>query len=358
MSDTGRHILILGGGVVGMAATSVLLARSRRVSVTVLERSAIGEGASQYAGAMDIPYFRNRFQRELVTASWAWHETHNAGSNAYRHAVPMVWYSRTNCDLQSSMTTPLAEQPLDDAPAWCVPADTRVQYGPAFVIDSLLWCRSLASEVRKSGRCEVIENAEVASLAPDASGRLRVNCADGRCFVGDHVLLALGPWVLGWNQRLATWASKRQLRTKRVFGLNVEIRNGCGAALGWPDADFYLHPAPTGHSAGAYHLSLRHDEWDVDPDSPHQMVDEVLERCARLLDQLLGSGSWCMTGHRVFVDTYTPDFQAVVEPCTNFGADVTIATATHGSGVRMAPGIAELVADRVLSRLGQDRGNL
>jgi len=74
------------------------------------------------------------------------------------------------------------------------------------------------------------------------------------------------------------------------------------------------------------------------------------------LDQLLGAARWSVVGHRVFADSYTPDFQAFVGHCSVFGEDVTVATGTHGSGVRMAPGIAELVARGVLDRLGEIGG--
>lgn len=83
------------------------------------------------------------------------------------------------------------------------------------------------------------------------------------------------------------------------------------------------------------------------------MVDAVLERAGAFLDRLVGAGSWSITGQRVFADSYTPDFHAVVGSCSTLGQDITLATGTHGSGVRMAPGIAELVARAVLDRLTQ-----
>ena len=67
------HVIIVGGGVIGLTAAVTLLNRSRSLIVTVLERATIGAGASMYAGAVDIPYYRNTFQRELVQSSWAWH---------------------------------------------------------------------------------------------------------------------------------------------------------------------------------------------------------------------------------------------------------------------------------------------
>jgi glycine/D-amino acid oxidase-like deaminating enzyme len=346
-------VVVVGGGVIGLSAAAALLARTPGLSVIVLERTAAGNGASHYAGAMDIPYFRNAFQRELVRASWAWHEARGEVTAEYRRMVPMTWYAESDLDLQSSVTTPLADEPLETPPGWLSPAGTRALHGPSFVIDSSVWCQALAREVVRSGRGEVVEGADVIALEPEPHGRLRVRCADGRSHTADHVVLALGPWLPGWDQRTRAWASSIGLRTKRVFGLNVKVAaDGPGAAFGWPAADIYFHPALD----GTYRLSLRYDEWDVDPDVEHRMVDVVLERAGAFLDQLLGTGRWSVVGHRVFADSYTPDFQAFVGHCGVFGEDVTIATGTHGSGVRMAPGIAELVARGVVDRLAEIGG--
>jgi glycine/D-amino acid oxidase-like deaminating enzyme len=54
----------------------------------------------------------------------------------------------------------------------------------------------------------------------------------------------------------------------------------------------------------------------------------------------------------VLADTYTPDFTPVVERCPALGSNVTVVTGTHGSGVRLAPGLAGLAAGEVLAGLG------
>lgn len=361
-NELGHRVVVVGGGVIGLAAAAALLARAPRVSVTVLERAAAGEGASGYAGAMDIPYFRNAFQRDLVRASWAWHEARGDGATEYRRMVPMTWFAESDLELQSSIMAPLSSASLGAPPGWLAPAGTCSFYSPSFVIDPGAWCRALVRELVQSGRAEVIEQAEVIALETGPRGPVRVNCTVGRSHIADHVVLALGPWLPGWNERTRAWASSIGLRTKRVFGLNVELSSAIdpGGAVGWPAADIYFHPAPasfhpapTSSSGRAYRLSLRHDEWDVDPDAEHPMADAVLERGGAFLDRLLGAGGWSVVGQRVFADSYTPDFQAVVGSCSTLGRDITIATGSHGSGVRMAPGIAELIARAVLDRLTQ-----
>jgi glycine/D-amino acid oxidase-like deaminating enzyme len=334
MDDAG-HVLIVGGGVIGLTTAATLLACAPHLSVTVLERATAGAGTSAHAGALDIPYYRTAFQRELVEASWAWHEARAAEASAYRRAVAMIWHREPTIDLGAHLV------PL-------VARDT------CFVIDPGAWCRALAREIVRSGRGIVVERTEVIALEPGQHGPLRATCSDGRSYTADHAVLALGPWLARWSAT-RRWAASSGLRTKRVYGLNLAIDASADprGAAGWPGQDIYLHPAPAGDE---YRLSLRHDEWDVDPDGDHRMAGEVLTRAHAFLDDVLGPGRWRITGHRVFADSYTPGFEAVVAPCSPLGDAVTVATGTHGSGIRMAPGIAERVARAVLDRMTRSAG--
>lgn len=356
-SDPRHHVLVVGGGVVGLTAAAALLSRAPHLSVTVLEKGRAGSGASQYAGALDLPYFRDAAQRALIEASWAWHDARGPRTAEYRHPVPMTWYAEPHVDLRAQLITPLSDGEPRRSPAWRPPEGVRELRGEAFVIDPRAWCRDLAREVIRSGRGELVERAEALAIEPGLHGEMRVRCADGRTYAAAHVVLALGPWLPGWDGRTQAWAQRLGLRTKRVFGLNVVVDPRVSAfppsAVGWPGADLYFHPAPAGDG---YRLSLRHDEWDVDPDAAHQMVDAVLDRAGRFLDDLIGAGRWSVTGHRVFVDSYTPQMYPVVAPCGSLGGRVTAATGTHGSGVRLAPGIAERVARAVLASLDQTGG--
>lgn len=338
-NDSNRRIVIVGGGVVGLATAVAILRLAPDLEVSVLERNRIGGGASAWAGALDIPLFGSAFERGLVEASWAWHEARRGHSAIYRRPVTMTWCAESERDLAAQNIRPLEP---DGMPSWNSPEGTRLLRGPSFVIDPQAWCQALAREIAQSGRGEVVENAAIVALEPQRGGRTRAVCADGRRWIGARVAMAIGPWLPGWNARARDWAASLGLRTKRVYGLNIAIAEANDlAAIGWPSADIFLHPAWDGKG---YRLSLRHDEWDVDPDCEHRMVEEVLDEAGRFLDRLLGPGRWSVTGHRVFVDSFTPQRQVVVARDGTLGAGIAIVTGTHGSGVRLAPGLAERVA--------------
>jgi glycine/D-amino acid oxidase-like deaminating enzyme len=347
--DPDCRVIVIGGGVIGLTAAVALLEAAPDVSVRVLERAEVGDGASRYAGALDIPYFWSPLHRRLVEVSWAWHDAHPAEAAAYRRPVPMAWFAEPDDDLPSRVATPLSIG-MPGAPSdWRGPDGTRRLDGPSFVIDSAGWCRALARDLAWSGRGEVVEHEAVIALE-EGPATTTVFCADGTAHEAAHVVMALGAWLPSWNERARAWAAARGLRTKRVFGFDIEITPPVSRplAVGWPSADIYFHPAPASHG---YRLSLRHDEWDAHPDEPAAMPRIALERAGWFLDDLVGAGRWSITGHRIFVDNYTPELAPVVTRCADLGARVTVATGTHGSGVRLAPGIGDLVARTVIAEL-------
>jgi glycine/D-amino acid oxidase-like deaminating enzyme len=340
MRDDRHRVIVVGGGVVGLAAAAELLRRSPEVSVTVLERAGVGGGASAYAGTIDIPYCNTGRHRALVEASWAWHGGDaTAKSTEYRRPIPITWYAEPGAaaaKLQESVLPPLSPHHSEED-GWPAPEGVEEYRGQAFVMDCPAWCRALVHEIESSGRGRVIEHAAVTSIEE-----------------AEHAVVCLGPWLPGWSGPAAEWARARGLRTKRVAGLNIAVRSGRRPqqAVAWPSRDMHFHPAFEDDGRGDYRMSFRHPVWDVDPDRPATLDGADLGPVHAFLDGLLGAGGWSVSGHRVLADTYTPDFTPVVDRCPALGRNVTVVTGTHGSGVRLAPGLAELAAGRVLDGLG------
>ncbi|HEX2207991.1 MAG TPA: FAD-dependent oxidoreductase [Longimicrobium sp.] len=352
MRGDSRRVVIAGGGVIGLAAAVALLRRSGDVTVTVLERGRVGGGATARAGALDVPWCRHAPHRPLVEASWAWHAAEGDRAAAYRRPVPMTWYAGPGEEdgLRDAVAEPLSPEP--PANGWAPDGVERFG-GRAFVIDCAAWCRALVGEIGDSGRGRVVEHAAVAAIE-DRGGVATVRCEDGRAYHAGHVVLALGPWLPGWSAGTRSWAEARGLRTKRVFGLDVRAAARLPHVTGWLSKDIFFHPT---FRDGDYRLSFRRDVWDVDPDHPATCEGLELDAERRLLDGLLGPGAWSFERERVFADSYSPEFVPVVEGCRALGPRVTIATGTHGSGVRLAPGIADLVATRSLASLGIPEGS-
>ncbi|MEO7084785.1 MAG: FAD-dependent oxidoreductase [Gemmatimonadaceae bacterium] len=344
-----REIVIVGGGVIGLTTAATLLQRSPDISVTVLERDAVGLGATGFAGAVDIPFYKNETHRRMIEVSWAWHAARQARAAAYRLPVPTTWFAEPGEIADSLKGCVLDSLALDAAPSdWAPPGAERFR-GKGFVVDCAAWCQDLVREISESGRGSVLENTEVADI-DDVGSTTIVRCVDGREYSGEHVVVALGPWFPAWNELTASWSRARGLKTKRVFGLNIAAEQGPRGIYGWLAGDMFFHPTVR---AGDFRMSFRRDTWDVHPDNrtDAKIGDLRLDAEMRFLDGLLGAGNWAVSGERVHVDSYTPEFTPIIDSCEALGRNVTVATGTHGSGIRLAPGIADIVATRLLVSL-------
>jgi|HubBroStandDraft_3_1064219.scaffolds.fasta_scaffold03764_4 hypothetical protein len=350
--ERGPRLVVAGGGVIGLATAVAILRSSPEASVTVLEKASVGGGASAHAGTLDIPYCNSARHRPLVEASWAWHEARAAAGAAYRRAVPIRWYAEPGdamSQLACHVLPPLVPRAPESPPDWQAPEGVEEHEGRAFVVDCPAWCRALVREIVRSGRGQVVEHTAVAAL--DEAGRGQVRCAGGVVHQADHVVACLGPWLPSWSPAAASWAAARGLRTKRVAGLNIELRSArrLQCAVAWPRWDLHFHPA---FDRGSYRMSFPDPDWDVDPDRPGTLAATDLGQVSAFLDRLLGAGCWSVAGHRILADTYGPELTPIVERCPALGEQVTVVTGTHGSGVRLAPGIAAAAAHAALAGIG------
>ena len=342
MSTLERHIVVIGGGVIGLTTAIRLLECSPHARVTVLEQNAVGSGASRYAGAIDIPYFQSQFHRQLVSFSWKWYAGF-APAAAHRLPVPIQWFLSSPAD-EDELRLKLNQHAAPVGAAgqgWTAPPAIHAIEGEAFVLRPEPWCQVLKQQLDTSGRATVLEQHAVTNLALRNGKVEAVTAAATIC--ADHAIVCMGPWLPAWIAPVTLWAQQQKVRIKKVFGLQVEISSSARrwCAIGWVDAGIFF--LPYGRT-GNYFMSVRHEEWDVTPDQPGTMVPEVAMRAATFLDQIVGPGEWRIIAPSVFMDTYNTAFQPVVEQLGEMDNRVTVITGTHGSGVRLAPGLADLAA--------------
>ncbi|GGS91949.1 NAD(P)/FAD-dependent oxidoreductase [Streptomyces cinerochromogenes] len=383
-----QDVLVVGGGVVGLTLAEVLTRHDPALRVTVLEQHGWGSGATGYAGAVDIPYAHTPFHRELVEAGRQWWKEFQAGAPAPgpRTPLPFAWLVRSReaaAHLEETLVTPARPVAGPAGGAWRLPAGATALAGEAHVIDPGLLTAALVERLAARSSVRLAEGRRVTDLAPAADGGVRAVTADGEEWRAEQCVLALGPWLpgspllsapgsprgseqgaepgsaavpgsasvrgsgsgSGSGSAGAPAAPNAGVRTKRVYGLRVALSGPAAVRYGVGSAEdgIFLFPV----SGGAYAMSVKHDVWDVPPEEQPLPAD-VLARAAAFLDAVVGPGAWEVTRGRVFADTYTPD--ATPRLLRLSPADAVFAvTGLHGSGVRLAAGMATHAAQAVLT---------
>lgn len=341
MITQAQYVVVVGGGVIGLTVAYRLLQCDPCVRVLVLEQESVGSGATRYAGAIDIPYHQTAFHQQLVNFSWNWYAA-SASSHKYRLAVPISWYvsfGEDEVDLRKKLSGSVSPRLQPQGP-WNDPADQRILDGNAFVIHPQPWCEELVRKIRESGRGQVIEKTSVTGIEPNGSHVYVATTNDSKV-VASHVIACIGPWLPHWIEPFAGFASAYTVRNKRVFALRIDMdaRKHAWRGIGWPEKGIFLFPYGR---TGRYAMSIKHDEWDVRPEQPGPLPIEVENRAKTFLDNLAGPRSWRITEECVFMDTYSSSFTPVVERLPEMENRVTVVTGTHGSGIRLAPGLADV----------------
>jgi len=338
---------VVGGGIVGVLAAREIAARNPGADVVLLDKDAVGSGASRRSAGLHFPRGASAVVRRMSAQSQYFYE----GLARRRpelpiHPVPMLVLSRAGT--QELTTTYLHLEPAGpDAlpgppcPRLTLPPDGRVwSCAHAHRADVGDLTRALAAEL--SPRVRLREGVRVVSLDSGPRG-VRLGLGSGAELTADRVLLCPGPWVHepAWRSLTASAG----LAVKKVVALHLDVRPEPGApAVVFHDDDAFLLPLPD-----RWLFSYTSTRWGVDPDGaavgldPHD-VAEALSCLRRWAPDLAGVPFSCrVLSGRVFSDAYSADRIPLVRTLDDHGR-VVFAGAANGSGYRLAPAIADQAA--------------
>ncbi|MDT5043238.1 MAG: hypothetical protein QOE51_4223 [Actinoplanes sp.] len=337
-------VAVIGAGIVGCLAARTISACAPEFSVVVLDRDAVGSGASRRSAGLHLPRGATARVRRMARSSQYYYER-------LAEAVPALPIHPVRMSvLASTASAPrLRETYLDSArltPAADVPGgDVQVPDGMACwsgggsqYADVGALTEALARELRR--HVDIREGVAVAAVDA-ADDHVVLRLSTGEALTARRVVLAPGPWHAGpaWRDLVAPLGA----RVKRVVALHIERPpTADDPVVVFDDEDAFLLPlADRGHWLYSYTCT----DWDVDPDAPAyglspadvERARECLSRYApKLLDQ-------CTSG-RVFCDAYSRTGEPQVQALGDAGR-VVFAGAANGSGYRLAPAIASQAAD-------------
>jgi glycine/D-amino acid oxidase-like deaminating enzyme len=302
-------IAVVGGGILGCLIAREISARSPEATVLLVERDAVGSGASRRSAGLSIPSGRTERIRQMAAFSGDYY----ARLAQSRPELPIYPVAMT----VSAHKSGAGEQNVEG----CHYAD----------VDALV--RALIRDLRP--RVRVREGVQVTGIESD-SGGVDLDLGTGERLRADHAVLAPGPWIHApaWRHHVEPLG----LRVKKVAALHAEQRPAEGDRVRYfADDDAFLLPlAHRGH----WLFSFTCQEWDVDPDALHEGLSRsVLHEARTLLRRHAPALAEHAMSGRVFCDAYSPDREPRVQALDAAGR-IVFAGAACGSGYRLAPAIA------------------
>lgn len=339
-------LAIVGGGVIGALLAHEALAAFPDLSIAVLERGLLGQGASSRSAGVHFPRGATARVRSMTEHSQRVWERLGAELDLPIRELGATVVSTADPGTLATTYPRLGAEtaPADPGRGWAAPPGARAWELPGCHYADVqgVTGRVLA---RLRGRLTVLEGTEVTALSAEA-GVHRLTLGHGRELRARRVVLAPGPWIAhpAWAELLAPL----DLRVKKIVATHVEAAPAPDDPLTvFHDEDAFLLPL---HGRGHYLFSYTCDRWDVAPDDAELVLersdlDDAQAQLGRFAPELVAR---CTSG-RVFCDAYSPRREPVV---AELAPGLVFAGAAGGSGYRLAPAIAaEAVAALDLAAL-------
>lgn len=340
-------LAIIGAGIIG--ATTAYLAHVRKPEwhVVLLDRSFIGDGATRYSAALDLPFARTTRQRGMVTRSVSFYrDLKMQYPELPIREMAFVLVAPAKDISNSAAAFVDAGLHLASAREWhqirlkypdlTLPQEYLAMLGNnARHSSSTQLTSALVNKACNDGNVECWEGVEVRQVEDIECDQVLLT-RDGRKITAKRVVIATGPWLTSGPG--GTFSQAAGIRTKKVAALHIDCCPPPDApVLYFAAEDAFLLPLP---EQKKLLLSFTAQEWDCPAEisrlricrDDRTLALSILNRyCPALIEHC--------SGGRVFCDAYSQDrVPFVARVPTSHG--VVVAGACSGSGVRLAPAIA------------------
>ncbi|MGL4310103.1 MAG: NAD(P)/FAD-dependent oxidoreductase [Paracoccaceae bacterium] len=337
-----QEIVIVGGGIIGMTIAH-RLADGGEGHVTVVDRDLAGLGASARSAGLHFPVGRSTRVREMTRFSQA-HYQARMGAIARMRPLPMrVHMCGGAADRIGPWFIPEAALTRRGNTGGLVIADhglTSWDAQGAHHADVGAYVTHLAETAPP--QIARVEGSPVVAIS-ETDSAVDVQLADGRLLRADRLILAPGPWFGAAAFQPLT--RNLGLRVKRIVAFHIDMPpQETDAAEYFIEDDAFLLPLVW---ARRWLFSYTCDEWDMVPETAGPGVQAHHRTAAAdILRRYIPDWAERLTGGRVFCDAYSADRIPVIRTVGNSGR-IVFAGGANGAGYRLAPAIAEAVAEQI-----------
>lgn len=339
-------LAIVGGGVIGCFSAYQAVRSNPQWHVVLVERSAIGAGATGWSAGVSFPLAATPGHRELVRASAAGYAAlRGTAADRFIRPVRMIYVVRRD------RAEALADRLVDATPRPVTGGEhgavARMLPGLRLAGDECLLthdghgfvvaARPLAEALlAATGRAVRVERGRAVTAVERHGDGYRLLTGDGG-WSARRVVLACGPWETPAVHPVPL-PEPPGARRKRIAALHVRLPVlEVDPVVYFVDDDLFVLPLAAGEAL----VSFYRDEWDTDPDTVDGRPDDAdLRAGTEALRRRSVPAAAAVTGGRAFCDLYTEHRLPVVrhDPAVPRLAAVR---GGSGSGVRLAPALAE-----------------
>ncbi|MBZ5508008.1 MAG: FAD-dependent oxidoreductase [Acidobacteriia bacterium] len=340
-------LAIIGAGIIG--ATTAYLAHVRRPEwhIALLDRSFIGDGATHYSAALDLPFGRTTRQRAMVARSVSFYCDLKARYPELPiREIPFALVAHAKDISNAAAAFIDAGLHLASAQEWhqvrlkypdlTLPQEYLVMMGSnARHSSSIQLTSALVNKACNDRNVQCWEGSEVRQVEDIPCGHMLI-LGDGRRITAKRAVIATGPWLMSGPG--GAFSQAAGIRVKKVAAMHIDWCPPPDApVLYFAEEDAFLLPLPEQRKLL---LSFTAQEWDclaeisrlrINPDDRSLALSILNRYCPALAEHC--------SGGRIFCDAYSQDRAPFVARIST-SHNLVVAGACSGSGVRLAPAIA------------------
>gem|GEM_PF-6496396 len=341
-------LMIVGAGIVGLTIAAEARRRRPDLPIVLIDKGLPGQGCTSKAGAIQVPLANDVAEAKWIRTGLSW-----LTAQKRHHPLRLLWivgrdrqaeFERRHVGGHWQMAPEDFLSELQQLFPDLRQPDNSLLYldHSSGVIDAAGLTNDLIARLRADSGVTMLSNTTITGYHYDAAGALLYS---GRQhWSGRRAILAPGPWQPGF----VPLRPPTRTRAKQVAALHVA--DGWGnspapdLAIAWYDHSLFLVPLP---HCGHWLLSYPAQRWEPDPD---HLVSPPASECQDVITlwgQILPSVAARLVPGRDHADSYTDDRIALMTPLADSAHKLWLVGACHGSGIRLAPGMATDVLDRI-----------
>lgn len=340
-------LAIVGAGIIGATTAWLAHVHAPEWNILLVDRSFIGNGATHYSAALDLPFGRTTRQRAMAARSASFYRDLKAQYPELPiQEIPFALVAPAKDIANAAAAFIDADLHFAGAeerhriwlkyPGLILPREHRVMVGSnARHSSSTQLSLALVEKACNDRNVECWEGTEVRHVKDTPRGHTLI-MGDRRRITAKRVVLATGPWLVSGPG--GAFSQAAGIRTKKVAAMHIDWCPSPDApVLYFASEDAFLLPL---QQQRKLLLSFTAQEWDCSPEISRLRIGpddralalSILNRyCPVLMEHC--------SGGRVFCDAYSQDRAPFVSRISTLHSPV-VAGACSGSGVRLAPAIA------------------
>ncbi len=348
MINKGYDLVIVGAGIVGVLSAYYACKNNNNLKVLLIDRGLISSGTTSNSLGMEFRYgqsVKKLLYAEEGVYEWKKIRQEIKDIKFFKKEFLGIISNGKFDDFRESPLNKHFNTPTNPNKYKEYFKNTKIDFNNYSLLSSnyagysnvIHSCYKIIDYCKKNyNGFTLMESIDIKNLEC-SNNKIALMTSDGRTFISEYCILAVGPWIL--NQVFKNLVNKVKLKLKKV--VSFELKNNNTNNLPLSLIYFFDHDAfLMSKNDDEYYLSIHSNQYFLGFD--RNKIDINIDDyniAKKIINTFFNKNNFSILGGKVFMDVYTPNCTPLIlNPISNY--KLSVITACSGSGFRLAPALA------------------